>query len=293
MTSPLTPEELRMLEGFRLNPRRAFRGGVRGERLTKRRGLSIEFADYRDYTEGDDLRHLDWNVLARLQTPLIKTYQDEEDLAVYLLVDHSASMEFGTPTKKEVALRLAMAFGYVALGAQDAVMPATVPAREPARTIRGRSGFGRLAFWGEQVRQGSAERVKPLSQSLREFLSTGPRPGVVMLLSDGLDPEVTTQLKVLGSRGFELNFVQILAPEEMDPDLEGDLRLIDAETGAMVEITANSYALKAYREALGAHNESLAEACRRAGGRYLRTKTTDSLASLIRGPLRREGWFTT
>ncbi|MEZ5163391.1 MAG: DUF58 domain-containing protein [Fimbriimonadaceae bacterium] len=91
----LSPREFRLLEGVRLNPRKSFLGRVRGERVTKRTGISIEFADYRDYTEGDDLRHLDWNVLARLDTPIVKTYQDEEDLAVHLLVDLSPSMNFG------------------------------------------------------------------------------------------------------------------------------------------------------------------------------------------------------
>src|SRR5690348_18424364 len=108
-TLVLEPKEFRLLEGLRLNPRKSFGGKVRGERLTKKKGISIEFADYRDYAEGDDLRHLDWNVLARLDSPIMKTYRDEEDLAVHLLVDGSASMEFGEPTKLEGAKRIAAA----------------------------------------------------------------------------------------------------------------------------------------------------------------------------------------
>src|SRR5690242_7545435 len=117
----LDSREFRLLEGLRLNPKKSFTGRIRGERLTKKKGISIEFSDYRDYTEGDDLRHLDWNVLARLETPIMKTYRDEEDLAVHMLLDGSASMDFGEPTKFEAAQRMAAAFGYVGLCAGDAV----------------------------------------------------------------------------------------------------------------------------------------------------------------------------
>ena len=111
----LDSKERRLLEGRRLAPRKSFAGRVRGERLTRRKGVSIEFADYRDYTDGDDLRHLDWNVLARLDVPIMKTYRDEEDLAVYLLVDETESMSFGQPPKAEVARRVAAALNQLAL----------------------------------------------------------------------------------------------------------------------------------------------------------------------------------
>src|SRR6476659_4953467 len=115
MTTLLDPREFRVLEGLRFNPRKSFTGKIRGERLTTKKGISIEFSDYRDYTEGDDLRHLDWNVLARLEAPIMKTYRDEEDLAVHLLLDGSASMDFGESSKFEAAKRIATAIGYVGL----------------------------------------------------------------------------------------------------------------------------------------------------------------------------------
>src|SRR5438105_6787237 len=112
VATPLDPRDFRVLEGLRLLPRKSFGGRVRGERLTSKRGISIEFADYREYADGDDLRHLDWNVLARLATPVTKTYRDEEDLAVHLLVDTSSSMQFGEPSKQEAAKRYACALGF-------------------------------------------------------------------------------------------------------------------------------------------------------------------------------------
>ncbi len=293
MSLVLSPTEFRLLEGLRLNPRRTFTGRIRGERLTRKKGISIEFADYRDYTEGDDLRHLDWNVLARLDNAVIKTYQDEEDLAVYLLVDASASMSFGEPSKLDIARRLACAIGYVAVNGQDAAYPyALSHARNAMAALRGRSSFARLARWSEGIAEPIAGQVS-LSGAVRQFTQLNSRPGMVVLLSDALDPELPTQLRVLGGRGHEVNLIQILAPEELDPDLEGDLRLLDAESNAVVEITANSYALKAYRDNLAAHSAALEAACRRFGGRFVQVTTTQPVETVIRERLRREGWFLT
>ena len=139
MTTLLEPREFRVLEGLRFNPRKAFAGRIRGERLTRKKGISIEFSDYRDYAEGDDLRHLDWNVLARLEAPIMKTYRDEEDLAVHLLVDGSPSMEFGEPTKAQAANKLATALGFLGLAGGDAVYLKRLGVREaPLPALRGR-----------------------------------------------------------------------------------------------------------------------------------------------------------
>lgn len=291
MSLLLSPADFRMLEGLRLAPRRPFHGRIRGERLTRRRGVSIEFADYREYAEGDDLRHLDWNVLARLQHPVIKTYQDEEDLAVYLMVDVSASMRFGEPAKTSLARDVAAALAYVALCGQDAVVPIAVGgARQPLVTYRGRAAYGRLSAWLTE-----ALTVPPgpagLGQALREFAKRNARPGWIALLSDGLDPGVATELRVLGGRGFEVNLIQILAPEELSPDLEGDLRLLDAESDGVVELTANRDALRAYEQNLQKHNETLEAACRRFGGRYQLVQSDSSLGQVIRDHLRPGAWF--
>lgn len=290
MSLLLSPADFRILEGLRLAPRRSFHGRIRGERLTRRRGVSIEFADYREYAEGDDLRHLDWNVLARLNHPVIKTYQDEEDLAVYLLIDVSASMQFGEPPKSKLARDLAAALAYVALCGQDAVIPIAVGGeRQALVTYRGRAAFARVANWLEGA--SAAATSYSLSQSLREFARRNARPGFIAVLSDGLDPDAATELRVLGGRGFEVNMIQVLAPEELDPDLEGDLRLLDAETNAHVELTANRDALKVYAENLKKHNEGLEAACRRFGGRYQSIRSDTDLTTALRDHLRPGGWF--
>jgi len=287
----LETREFRLLDGLRLTPKRTFSGRVRGERISKRKGISIEFADFRDYGEGDDLRHLDWNVLARLEMPVIKTYQDEEDLAVHLLVDTSASMDFGAPTKTVAARKIACALGYVALCGQDALMPFALGRREPPlRPLRSRSSYPKLAAWASGI---EADSQQTLMESLRDFAASGARPGLVIIISDGLDPNVFGALRVLGGRGHEVSFVHLLSLEELDPDLEGDLRLIDAEKGQPVEVTAGGNVLKQYRQRLDEHCSKLTAECLRIGGRYVQTTSGESLQSLIGDKLKREGWLAT
>lgn len=285
----LTPEELRLVERLRLQPRRAFGGRVRGERLTRAKGTSIEFSDYREYTEGDDLRHLDWSVLARLDQTIVKTYQDEEDLAVHLLVDDTASMTFGEPSKLNTAQRMACALGHIALMGGDAVFPRSLTGQGGSRgALRGRVSYPRLADWAQSL--GPTSSSVNLAKGLRAFASSSARLGLVIVLSDGLDPDCQTALRAIAARGHEVWMLQILSRLETDPDLEGDLRLVDAETQSAVEITANRGTLRAYQENLRRHSETLADACRRGGGRHAQMLTETSLSGLVKNVWRREGW---
>jgi len=288
-TSILEPNELRLLQGLRLAPRRAFSGRVRGERLSRQKGLSIEFADYRDYAAGDDLRHLDWAILARLDRPTIRTYQDEDDLAVYIALDASASMDFGEPRKIDHAARLAAAVGFIGLTGQDAVYPVALGESEPVpgRALRGRAGLRPLTDWISARRP---EGTRGLGWSLTRFASSGgARPGLFVCVTDGLDPSAPDGLRAVAARGHEVAFIQVLSDIEVDPDLEGDLRLLDAESGAAVEITAHSQALREYRQNLEAHNTRLEEAATRAGGRFVRSIAGQGLAEFLTHGIRRVG----
>jgi len=287
----LEPQTMRALEPLRLNPRRTFFGRTRGERLTRHKGISIEFADYRDYAFGDDLRHLDWNVLARLEAPVIKTYHDEEDLALYVMLDCSKSMTFGEPSKFEAARRAALALSFVGLNSQDAVNLSTLGRRTRSLApYRSRASYPKVASWIGTQRP---EDATSLSQSLREFLYAAPRAGIAAIISDGLDLEASRVVGTLASRGFEVWFVQILSKIELDPDIEGDLKLIDAESGDEVEITASGSIVELYKKNLAAHCETLAEACKKAGGRYAVTQSDEDLLNLVNRVFRREGWLRT
>lgn len=290
MLTLLEPREFRLLEGLRFNPRKSFTGKIRGERLTKKKGISIEFSDYREYSEGDDLRHLDWNVLARLESPIMKTYRDEEDLAVHLLIDASDSMSFGEPAKQATADHLATALGYVGLAAGDALYPRRIGVREnPMAALRGRSSIVRLNAFLTSTK-GEAKPELSLSNTLKSFANSSARTGLVILLSDGMDPQIEGAIRTIGGRGHELWFIQILCDIELDPDLEGDLRLLDAEGDARVEITANSYALRTYQDNLRRHNAMIRDAVLRIGGRFALVNSAASIESIVRDTLKREGW---
>jgi uncharacterized protein (DUF58 family) len=285
----LSPQELRLLERLRIHPAKSFPGRVRGERLTRRAGLSIEFADYRDYAEGDDLRHLDWNVLARLDAPIMKTYRDEEDLAVHILLDLSASMDFGEPSKADLARKLAGAFCIAGLNGGDAVYPMALgSAGPPPASLRGRSAFARFSAW-----MGNSGEAKgsSLASSLRAFASGRARVGYCVVLSDGLDPEAPAALKTLGARGHEVGMIQILSPQDARPDLEGDLRLVDAESGHAVEITASSDTLRTYHKNLQKHQAELANAVLRSGGRFEVATTDQPLEEVVQKVLVRKEWL--
>ncbi|RYG38258.1 DUF58 domain-containing protein [bacterium] len=284
----LSAREMRSLNGLRLTPRKSFGGKVRGERMTRKKGVSIEFADYREYTDGDDLRHLDWNVLARLETPVMRTYRDEEDLAVHILLDRSPSMAFGEPSKMDAARRFALAIGMIALAGGDAVYARALGAREPTPPVwRGRASWPRLQRWAERD---VMDRPQTLSDGVREFAGSGARPGVVALMTDGLDPDFPSALRLLVGRGHEVWLVQTLSDLDLDPDLEGDLRLIDGEGGSPVELTANGAALAEYRKNLETHQTALQEACRRGGGHSVVVNAKESVDDVVKRAWRREGW---
>ena len=284
----LEPGDLRMLEGMRFAPRRRFSGAMRGERISRKKGVSLEFADYREYMPGDDLRHLDWSILARLDRAAIRTYQDEDDLAVYLLVDVSMSMDFGAPVKFEHARMCAAAMGFVGLIGQDAVRALPIGSRERAmRTLRGRANFHPLEHWLGTLRPDGREGC---AAGLARFATSGSyRPGLVVCITDGLDPDLPNAIKAMGARGFELALIQVLAPVELDPDLEGDLRLLDSETGEPVEVTAHAETIQAYKQNLAAHCANLEAITIRAGGRYARSLAGETLGDFLSGAIRRIG----
>ncbi len=271
-------EVLASLERYRLQPRRTHAAAIRGERLSPRKGLSIEFADYRHYVPGDDLRHLDWNILARLDRAYLRTYQDEQELPVHLVLDCSASMAFGEPTKFDAARSLAACLGYIGLISGDAIYP-TALHHQPseARPLRGRAAFTRLVEW-LRTRQPDGRH---LAASLQRFAHANLPTGMVFILTDGLDEQFPDALRALSGRRHEVVLLHILSEAELDPDLEGDLRLIDAETGEAIDITATSGVLQEYQRRLKAHNEAIQQACRRIGAMYVPVRNTQPPQAVV------------
>ncbi|HRJ27584.1 MAG TPA: DUF58 domain-containing protein [Fimbriimonadaceae bacterium] len=286
--SLLQPHDLGFVEGLKLRARWARSGSARGERISAKKGTSIEFEDFRSYSEGDDLRHMDWNVLARLNSPVIRTYRDEEDLNVYLLLDASPSMDFGSPTKLETAQKLATVLGLAALNTGDALRPRWVGSTGESHTIlRARSSARRFQDWLENPLPSSLG----LSEGLRAFARVMPKPGLAILITDGMDPAFAQALQSWAGLRMEVWVVQVLADVEVDPDLEGDLRLIDAESGSSVEVTANRDALIEYKKNLREHCATIETAAKRIGGGYVRVQNNEPLIGILKEKLMRQGWI--
>lgn len=268
--SLLEPSFLRRLAGLRLVVRRKLRGATAGARRSTRRGSSAEFADHRAYTPGDDIRRIDWRAFARLEQLVLRLYVAEEDLAVYLLIDASRSLDFGTPTKLSIAKRIAAGLGYLALSGNERVSVATFGESLTSVTSigRGRRRVGVLLRALDAIR---ASGGTDLGSTVSSFLARKPRPGLVVVLSDLLDEKgFERPIDRLTAERHEVVVFHVLAHEERSPARGGDVRLVDSETGAEVELTLDADVLASYRrrfEAFLAHAESYA---RKRGVGYVR-----------------------
>ena len=257
-----TSEFLAQLERLSLLSRRVFRGRVKGERRSLRRGHSVEFCDYRAYGVGDDLRYVDWNIYGRLDRLHVKLFVDEEDLCLHLIVDASASMNFGTPTKLDSAVRIAAALGFVGLVNLERVGIGVLRDRvaEGWPPTRGRNQVpGLLDFLGRVEPSGSTS----LNEGLANYAARSRQAGLAVVISDLLDPAgYESGIRALLERRFDVHLVHMLSPEEMNPELAGDLRLVDSETAEMRELSMDGDAVRAYRERLRQFLERAETFCR-------------------------------
>lgn len=285
---------LRKLEQLTLVAERVRVGIMKGDRRSSKRGSSIEFADYRNYTKGDDLRRLDWNVYARLEKPFIKLLEEEEDLAVHILVDASQSMNWPDEAdfdsqKLHYALRLAGALGHIALSAGDLLNVTLLNSSENQRwgPFRGQQNSLRLLqFLEVAVAVGSTD----LNVSLRNYALRASRPGLIFVLTDLFSPNgYQAGLNALQARGYEVGIIHILSPDEIDPPLGGDLKLIDIETGQDSEITLDPTTLGLYRQRLQAWQAEIAAYCHSCHVHYIPVTTDLPWEKLIMQTLRAQG----
>lgn len=291
MAAIITPELLRRLEQFQLLAQRRAKSSARGERRSRARGQSVEFADHRNYVAGDDLRYLDWNLFGRLDRLFLKLYEEERELPVTIFLDASESMTFGTPRKFDFARQVAAAVGYVALCGFDRVSVNLFPdamgegaVRGALRSVRGRkSSLQYFQNLGQVTAQGQAA----FNEALRRGALAARRSGVAIVLSDFLDPEgYEPGLTALIGRGFQVSAVQILAPEEVNPPNYGDLRLIDSETGTVQEVTFGKFRLNSYRQTVQNYIQRLREFCAARGINFFSTTSDASIEKLLLKQLR-------
>lgn len=294
----LTPQFLKQLEPFHIRSNRPFRGKFRGERRSPNRGVGMEFADYRVYEPGDDLRHVDWNIYARLEKPFIKLFHADEGLPLALVIDNSRSMEFGSPTKLTCAKQIAAALGYIALGHADSVAIYTCAERLSAALppASSTSQFSRLTKVLITI---AAHGQTRLTECLRQLSTYQRHPCAVVILSDFLDPNGYEHgFKLITGRGFSLAAIHLMSPEEMDPQVYfedpltgGDWLVEDAETGETRAITINPETLSQYQSQQQTFCDTLQRFCIDQGVGYAHLKSDMPIEPFILQELHRAGFI--
>ena len=315
---------LRKLDRLSLVVHKRRSGQLKGERRSTKRGTSVEFADYRNYSKGDDLRRVDWNIYARLGRPFVKLFEEEEDLSVHLLLDASTSMDWGggiagesrANNKWDYTRRVAAALGYIALGSGDRLTVTSLGERD-AQGRDGKKmerGFGNplgakvgrddktftrfgparskgqtlplLRFLMEQETGGHTD----LNRTLRRYALTARRPGLLVLITDLFSPTGYEEgLSTLLAQGYEGLVLHVLAPQEVNPPLAGDLKLVDVESGHEQEVTIDVGMRSLYRRRLAAWQDEVGRWCGQRGVTYVPVTTDVPFEQVILFHMRRRG----
>ncbi len=272
--------------------RKIFAGKIQGERRSKRRGISVEFADYRHYVHGDDLRFVDWNIYARMDKLFLKIFLEEEDLSLILVIDGSSSMDWGTPNKFIFCQRMVMALGYIGLVNHNRVTICSFSDGQLNRLpgLRGRRRVQEMGAWILNQQSGGTSRF---DDSMRTLALSRQGKGVIIILSDFMFKEGYEKgLRYLSGGGFDTFLMQVLSPEEIDPakhGMAGDLRLTDIEDEDVAEVTVSAPLLKRYKENLDAYCGKLRDFAVRRSMMHLTIDSGMSIESLLMDYLRRRG----
>ncbi|MGH7854277.1 MAG: DUF58 domain-containing protein [Candidatus Binatia bacterium] len=264
---------MRKLERLHLVAKRLSWAGAKGEHAASRKGFSLEFADYRRYQLGDDLRYVDWNIYRRLDRLLVKMFTSEEELNIYLLVDTSRSMAEGTPAKVDYARKVAAALGYIGLKNLDRVGGASFSMRlhAPLTLGRGRKQIlGMFSFLAKLSCSGETN----LRAALHSFSNLFPHPGYVVIVSDLFDPAGwRAALEELTAKRYQLLVIHIVDEQETRPAPRGDVALVDVEGGRERKLFLDAELVRRYQIELEAYFKEIETLCAGRGIDYLRTTT--------------------
>lgn len=280
---------MRKLERLALAVKKVRSGVVKGERRSMRKGASTDFADYRDYVQGDDLRHIDWNIYGRLEQLHLKLFEEYQDLTLHILIDASASMDFGTPSKVRFARQLAAALGYVALSGHERVCVEAFSGDAVQRLApcRGKGSTRKLFGFLDGITAGGGTNLESASKA---YVARNRAKGIAVLISDFFDEAgFEGALRRLNAGRSDVYAVHVLAPEEIDPQLTGDLKLIDSESGAFAEVSMSRALLKRYNQNLDGFVEEVRSYCAARGVGYLPVSSDISFERLTLDLLRKGG----
>ena len=263
--------------------------GQSGNRKSSARGSSVEFSDFREYLPGDDIRRIDWNAYGRLERLYIKQFMEEKEAWYHILIDSSASMDFGACKKSDMALKLAAVFAWLVQKQLDRVevISASAGRLDPLAPVTGRGGFQRLLLELEKM---EFSGTTALSEAIRRMRLPGK--GICIILSDFLDPAgIGEALRYLTYKHQEVLLLQILAREEVEFEAEGTLALRDMETGKEVRLAMSRQTIGAYQDRLKQHQEDLAKTAARYGCKYLQVISDQNLEEVIFETLQKKGIF--
>ena len=291
------PAFLARLESLSLLARRIVAGQMRAERRSNRFGSSIEFAEFRPFVSGDDWRHIDWNAFARWRQLVLKLFVEEEDLHVYLLLDCTGSMDWGTPVKFDYARQIVAGLAYITLANLDraAVVPLGVDHYPPWRPSRGRHRFLQMLRYLAQCPVAlRADAPRNLSDVVSRWLATQPRRGMVIWTSDlfGTDPEDAFQaLDRLRYTRHDLAVLQVIDHGETDPGERGEYELIDHETGRQQKAIIDLRTRAEYKKQFAKYQDDIRRYCRRHQIALVQTDTRQSVPDLLMQTLLQGGFI--
>ena len=264
---------LRTVEHLHMVSRKVIAGNLRAERRTRKVGSGIEFADHRTYARGDDFRYIDWNLYGRLDRLLLRLFEEEEDLHIYLLIDCSDSMAIGTPPKLHYAMKVGAALSYVGLANLDRVAIVPFASRLLGRLPPSR-GKNRIFRVFEFLRGCEIGGQTDVAAAMTQFVAQHKRRGLAVLISDFYDPRGFEEgINTLRYNKFEPFVLQVYDQREAAPNLAGDLALVDCETGELREVTVSKALLEAYTREHERYCKELESFCTARAVPFFRTHT--------------------
>jgi uncharacterized protein (DUF58 family) len=272
-------EFLKKLDSIAINVRMQMRDGSSGNRKSRSKGSSVEFSDFREYTMGDDFRRIDWNAYGRFDKLFIKLFMEEQEAMINIFIDSSKSMDFGSPNKSELALKLAGILSFLALNNLDRVCINSLnnDSFKQSPIVTGRSMFDRcisfldgIEFTGETNLNAGIKKKDVRSRGMAVIISD-------FFTSGGIEEAI----KYLLYKKQDVFLIQILSPEELNPELEGQVRLLDSETGKVMDVAITPALLKQYRNKLNEFNSNIKEFCIRMGATYMQVSSADSIDKVV------------
>jgi uncharacterized protein (DUF58 family) len=272
-------EFLKKLDTIAINVRMLMSEGGGGNRKSRSKGSSVEFSDFREYSIGDDFRRIDWNAYGRFDKLFIKLFMEEQEAMINIFVDSSKSMDFGSPKKSELALKLAGVLSFLALNNLDRVCINSLnkDSFKQSTAVTGRSMFDRCISFLEGINFAGETDINA-SIKKKDIRSRG----MAVIISDFFSPGgIEEAIKYLLYKKQDVFLIQVLSPEELNPELEGQVRLLDSETGKVMDVAVTPALLKQYHSKLNEFNGSIKEFCSRMGATYIQVSSADPIEKIV------------